>query len=132
MNATSTNLIPEQFAVSEEVELLEIIAKYSTNEIKLYFQVTFPLALASLLLKFPNIFVDPACRLIIINRYFQSGTMIASSNCTLKTDDIRRHPPPLLIEVVESSVSLIMLISVDRHSTKLTLRSSGLSVCVAG
>ena len=70
LNATPTNLIPGQFAVSAEVEPLEIIAKYSTNEIKLYSQVTFPLVLASLLLKFPNIFVEPVCRLIIINRYF--------------------------------------------------------------
>ena len=98
LNAYPIILIPGQFAVSEEVEPLEINAKYSTNEIKLYFQVTFPLALLSLLLMFSNKFVDPVCRLIFINRYFQSGTMVASSNRTSKTDDIRRHPQPLPIE----------------------------------
>ena len=60
LNATPTNLIHGKIAISEEVEPVEINAKYYTNEIKLYFQVSFPLAFLN-----------------IINRYFQNGTMIA-------------------------------------------------------
>ena len=54
LDATPTYLILGEFAVSVEVERVEMMVK-KTNEVELYFQVTFSLALPSSLFKIPII-----------------------------------------------------------------------------